>query len=140
MTSAHSRLGFVARHAMVTKVRGSFDTFEGHAHLDAGDTSKSSAALTIQVASLTTGQEQRDAHLRTNDFFDVPTFPEITFWSTAVTAIGSDTFDMTGDLTVRGTTKPVSIAFDFGGSAKTPTATCAPASRARRRSTAATGA
>lgn len=118
--AAHTRLGFVARHAMVTKVRGSFETFEGHAHLDAADPSKSSANLTIQVASITTGQEQRDAHLRTNDFFDVPTYPEMTFQSTAVQATGSDTFEMTGDLTIKGVTKPVTIEFEFTGSAKDP--------------------
>jgi polyisoprenoid-binding protein YceI len=118
--TAHSRLGFVARHAMVTKVRGSFEAFEGHAHLDAADPSKSSASLTIQVASITTGQEQRDAHLRTNDFFDVPTFPEMTFQSTAVTATGPDTFELTGDLTIKGVTKPVTIEFEFTGSAKDP--------------------
>ncbi len=117
---AHTRLGFVARHAMVTKVRGSFETFEGHAHLDAADPTKSSATLTIQVASITTGQEQRDAHLRTNDFFDVPSFPEMTFHSTAVTATGSDTFEMTGDLTLKGTTRPVTLSFEFSGSSKDP--------------------
>jgi polyisoprenoid-binding protein YceI len=120
LDAAHTRLGFVARHAMVTKVRGSFETFEGHAHLDAANPSQSSASLTIQVASITTGQEQRDAHLRANDFFDVPTFPEMTFQSTAVSATGPDTFDMTGDLTIKGVTKPVTIAFEYTGSAKDP--------------------
>src|SRR3954453_2557082 len=81
---AHTRIGFVARHAMVTKVRGSFQDFEGTAHLDFQDPTKSSAKITIRVPSITTGNGQRDEHLRANDFFDAPTYPEITFVSTAV--------------------------------------------------------
>ncbi len=117
---AHTRLGFVARHAMVTKVRGSFERFEGSAHLDAEDPTRSSAQLTIDVASIATGQEQRDAHLRTNDFFDVPNHPTMTFTSTAVEVTGEDTFRMTGDLTLKGVTKPVAIDFEHTGTAKDP--------------------
>jgi polyisoprenoid-binding protein YceI len=116
----HSRLGFVARHAMVTKVRGSFQEFTGTAHLDGNDPAKSSAELTIQVASITTGNGQRDEHLRTNDFFDAPTYPEITFKSTGVEVTGDDTFRLTGDLTIKGTTKPVAIDFELTGTAKDP--------------------
>jgi polyisoprenoid-binding protein YceI len=117
---AHTRIGFVARHAMVTKVRGSFTEFEGTAHLDAQDPTKSSAELTIQVASITTGQDQRDAHLRNNDFFDAPQFPTITFNSTGVEVTGEGDFRMTGDLTIKGVTKPVSIDFELTGTAKDP--------------------
>src|ERR1700709_2347421 len=81
---AHTRLGFVARHAMVTKVRGVFHEYEATVHLDAADPSQSSARLVIKVDSINTGQEQRDAHLRSPDFFDVTSFPEMTFESTAV--------------------------------------------------------
>ena len=116
----HSRLGFVARHAMVTKVRGSFQEFTGTAHLDGADPAKSSAELTIQVASISTGNGQRDEHLRTNDFFDAPTYPEITFKSTGVEVTGDDTFRMNGDLTIKGTTKPVAIDFELTGTAKDP--------------------
>jgi polyisoprenoid-binding protein YceI len=117
---AHTRIGFVARHAMVTKVRGSFREFEGTAHLDAQDPTKSSAELTIQVASVSTGQDQRDDHLRTNDFFDAPNFPTITFKSTKVEVTGEDTYRMTGDLTIKGTTKPVAIDFELSGTARDP--------------------
>ncbi|WP_331272380.1 YceI family protein [Motilibacter aurantiacus] len=117
---AHTRIGFVARHAMVTKVRGSFKEFEGHAHLDAADPAKSTAELTIKVDSIDTGNEQRDGHLRTNDFFDVPNFPEVTFRSTGVEKAGDATFRMTGDLTIKDTTKPVTVEFEFTGSAKDP--------------------
>ena len=117
---AHSRLGFVARHAMVTKVRGSFKEFEGHAHLDAADPAKSSAELTINVASIDTGQEQRDAHLRNSDFFDADNYPTMTFTSTSAEQVNDDTYRLTGDLTIKDTTKPISIDFEFTGSAKDP--------------------
>lgn len=117
---AHSRLGFVARHAMVTKVRGAFNDFEGTAHLDMNDPSKSSASVTIDVASIDTRQAQRDDHLRTNDFFDVPTFPKITFVSTAVEKVDDETFRMTGDLTIKDVTKSVSIDFEYNGNATDP--------------------
>ena len=117
---AHTRLGFVARHAMVTKVRGSFKEFEGHAHLDAADPSKSSAEVTIQVASVDTGQEQRDAHLRNSDFFDAENYPTMTFKSTSAEKVDDNTYRLTGDLTVKDTTKPITIDFEFTGTAKDP--------------------
>ena len=117
---AHSRLGFVARHAMVTKVRGAFNDFEGTAHLDGDDPSKSSASVSIDVASVDTRQPQRDDHLRTNDFFDAPSYPKITFVSTAVEKVNDETFRMTGDLTIKDVTKSVSIDFDYNGSATDP--------------------
>lgn len=111
----HSSIGFTARHAMVTKVRGTFEEFEGQAHLDADAPARSTASVTIQVTSINTRQAQRDEHLRTNDFFDAPTFPEITFASTGVEVVSADTFRLTGDLTVKGTTKPVAIDFEHTG-------------------------
>src|SRR5687767_8810969 len=69
----HTRLGFVARHAMVTKVRGSFEEFEGSAQLDFADPTRSTASVSFAIASINTGQAQRDEHLRTNDFFDAAT-------------------------------------------------------------------
>jgi polyisoprenoid-binding protein YceI len=75
----HTRIGFVARHAMVTKVRGSFNEFEGTAYLDGSDPAKSSAKLTIKAASIDTRNADRDAHLRGNDFFAMEEYPEITF-------------------------------------------------------------
>jgi polyisoprenoid-binding protein YceI len=117
---AHTRIGFTARHAMVTSVRGSFQDFEGSAHLDASDPAQSSAKLSIKVASITTGQEQRDAHLRSPDFFDVETYPEITFVSTSAERVDDDTYRLSGDLTVKDVTRPVSIDFTFNGSAKDP--------------------
>jgi polyisoprenoid-binding protein YceI len=120
LDGAHTRIGFVARHAMVTKVRGSFQEFVGTANLDFADPTKSTAQLTVQVASIDTGQAQRDEHLRTNDFFDAPAFPEITFTSTGVEARGTDEFRLNGDLTIKGITKPVSVDFEYTGAAKDP--------------------
>jgi len=117
--ATHSRVGFVARHAMVTKVRGHFADFSGTAHIDVEDPSKSSAQVTLAVQSIETGNAQRDEHLRTNDFFDAPTFPEITFVSTKVEPT-SDGVRMTGDLTIKGTTKPVVIDWEPTGTAVDP--------------------
>ncbi|MHB8245928.1 MAG: YceI family protein [Acidimicrobiales bacterium] len=115
---AHSRIGFVARHAMVTKVRGSFKTFEGTIHADAADPRNSTVSVSIDVASVDTSNEQRDEHLRTNDFFDIANHPSITFTSTKVEPAGGERFNVTGDLTIRGVTKQVTIEVEFTGTAK----------------------
>lgn len=117
---AHTRIGFSARHAMVTKVRGAFNEFEGHAHIDAADPTKSTASVVIKAASIDTRNEQRDAHLRSNDFLDLETYPEIAFHSTSVEPIGGQLFRVTGDLAIRGVTKSVSIDFEFTGTAVDP--------------------
>lgn len=116
---SHSRLGFVARHAMVTKVRGGFGEFSGTAHIDTMDPSKSSVTVTIDAGSITTGSKDRDGHLVSPDFFDVATHPEVTFVSTSVERDGAE-WSITGDLTIKKTTKPVTIAFEETGSAQDP--------------------
>jgi polyisoprenoid-binding protein YceI len=116
---SHSRLGFVARHAMVTKVRGQFGAFEGTAHIDEKDPSASKVDLTIQVASVETGSADRDGHLKSGDFFDAETYPTITFVSTDVKRDGSD-WAITGDLTIKDVTKSVTIDFEQTGSAQDP--------------------
>ncbi|GGS36654.1 MULTISPECIES: YceI family protein [Actinokineospora] len=118
--TAHSRVGFVARHAMVTKVRGAFNEFEGTATIDGAAPEKSSVALTIQVASIDTRNGQRDDHLRNNDFLDVATYPTITFASTAIKHLGGVDFEVTGDLTVKGVTQQVTFPLEFTGSATDP--------------------
>jgi polyisoprenoid-binding protein YceI len=116
----HTRLGFVARHAMVTKVRGSFASFEGSAVLDFTDPSRSSATLSFDIASINTGQTQRDDHLRTNDFFDAATYPKGEFVSTSVTSLKDGSYEMAGDLTLKGVAKPVTIVWEPTGTAKDP--------------------
>lgn len=117
---AHSRLGFVARHAMVTKVRGSFTEFAGTGHLDITDPGKSTAEVRVKVASINTQQEQRDEHLRSADFFDVANYPEIVFCSTAVERVEDTTFRVTGDLTINDVTRPLTIDLESTGLAKDP--------------------
>jgi polyisoprenoid-binding protein YceI len=117
---AHSNLGFVARHAMVTKVRGSFKDFTGTMHIDADHPERSSAFVRIVADSISTGNEQRDAHLRSNDFFDMAQYPEITFQSTGIEVRGEDRFAVTGDLTIKGVTKPVVFDLEFTGAAIDP--------------------
>ncbi|ONI74398.1 polyisoprenoid-binding protein [Kribbella sp. ALI-6-A] len=115
--TSHSRVGFVARHAMVTKVRGSFNEWEGSAHIDGENPANSSVKVTIQAKSIDTRNSQRDDHLRSNDFFEMDEHPEITFVSTAVEPKGDDVFAVTGDLTIKGITKPVTIDFEYTGTA-----------------------
>jgi polyisoprenoid-binding protein YceI len=116
----HSRVGFVARHAMVTKVRGSFNEFEGSGFFDGDNPASSRVELRIKAASIDTHNADRDAHLRSNDFFDMAAFPEIVFRSTSVEVAGDDTFRVTGDLTIKGVTKPVVVDFEYTGSATDP--------------------
>lgn len=117
---AHSRIGFIARHAMVTKVRGSFDKFSGTLHLDAENPSAATAEIEIEVASVDTRNEQRDGHLRTNDFFDAPQYPVITFKSTSVEQVDAENFKVTGDLTIKDVTKSIVVDFEYGGLATDP--------------------
>jgi polyisoprenoid-binding protein YceI len=117
---AHSRIGFVARHAMVTKVRGQFNEFEGKAHLDFATPQESSVEVTIQANSIDTRNEQRDGHLRTNDFFDAPNHPVMTFRSTSVEQVDDEHYKVTGDLTIKGVTNSVTVDFEYAGAAKDP--------------------
>jgi polyisoprenoid-binding protein YceI len=116
----HSRLGFVARHAMIAKVRGHFGDVDGTLQIDADDPTRSSASVRVAVASVSTGDAQRDGHLRSPDFFDVDTYPELTFTSTRIDQVDDETFRVHGDLTIRGITKPVTIDVEHTGVALDP--------------------
>ena len=120
LDSAHTRIGFVARHAMVTKVRGQFNDFEGSGVVDPSDFTKSTVTVIIQAASIDTRNEQRDAHLRSNDFLAMEEYPQITFTSTGIQQTGPTSVELTGDLTIRGVTNTVTIPFDFEGAATDP--------------------
>ena len=115
----HTNLGFTVRHMAVSKVRGSFKTFEGT--LELGDRPESSAvSLTIDARSVDTREAARDDHLRTNDFFDVENHPTWTFQSTRITPESPTEFKVDGDLTIRGVTRPVTLDVEFEGVVKDP--------------------
>lgn len=116
----HSRIGFSARHAMVTKVRGSFNDFEGSGYFDAENPENITVDLTIKAASIDTRSPDRDAHLRSNDFLAMDQYPEITFRATRVTKSGPSTYDVTGDLNLRGVARPVVVTFEYTGAAVDP--------------------
>lgn len=117
----HSRIGFAAKHAMVTTVRGQFGGVSGTLNLDGAEPTASSATVTIETDTFTTGVADRDGHVKSGDLLDVATYPTITFVSTGATAgRGDDEYVLSGDLTIRGVTKPVNINITFEGSSKDP--------------------
>ena len=110
---AHTKISFTVKHLMISKVRGTFDTADVTI-VTAEDPHDSTIEAIIDVASVNTGQPDRDNHLRTSDFFLVEKFPTMTFHSTGLHADGDD-FTVEGDLTLRGVTKPVTLKGEFGG-------------------------
>lgn len=117
---AHSSIGFTVRHAMVTNVRGSFGEHEGTLLLNGTDPHHSTASLDVKIASIDTGIADRDGHLRSGDFFDAEAFPLMTFRSTSAEQLGGDSYRITGDLTIKDVTRPLSIDLEFNGSATDP--------------------
>lgn len=104
---SHSSIGFGVKHMMVSTVKGQFQKVTGKVEIDDKDLTKSSVDVTIDVGSITTHDEKRDAHLKSPDFFDVAKYPTATFKSTKVQKAGKDKLKVTGDLTLHGVTKPV---------------------------------
>jgi polyisoprenoid-binding protein YceI len=109
----HSEVSFTVRHMMVSKVRGRFDKFEGTI-VTAEDPLASSVTASVDLSSINTGQEQRDAHIRSADFFEVEKYPEMTFVSTAVKT-AEEGFILEGDLTLKGITRPVAFNLEVNG-------------------------
>jgi polyisoprenoid-binding protein YceI len=116
---AHSETTFTVRH-LLSKVSGRFDTFDAVVVTDAAKPEASSVEFTIQTASIDTNNDKRDAHLRSADFFDVEKYPTIAFKSTRIAALGQNRFDVTGELTMRGVTKQVTLPVEFLGTQKDP--------------------
>ena len=116
---SHSTVEFVAKHMMITTVKGRFAEFEGTIAADETNLADSSVDVTMQAATIDTRSEQRDAHLRSPDFLDVETYPEVTFRSTRVEGT-KDEFQLTGDLTIRGVTRPITLDVTFEGEGKDP--------------------
>jgi polyisoprenoid-binding protein YceI len=119
LDASHTRIGFSARHAMVTTVRGAFKQFEGTATIHTATPANSKVSLKIDTTSVDTGNADRDGHLLSGDFFENAAHPYITFESTAVDFDG-ETWEITGDLTIKGVTKPVTVPFEPTGSARDP--------------------
>lgn len=117
---AHTNVDFSIRHMMVSRVNGSFNQFSAEIEADPQDLTTADISFTIDVASIDTRNEDRDNHLRSADFFDVETYPELTFTSTKIEKTGGDTYNMTGDVSMHGVTKPETFTVSFEGIAKDP--------------------
>ncbi len=117
--AAHSTVGFAVKHAVVATTRGNFGVYAGGATIDAENPENSSLWVEIDAASVNTGNEQRDGHLKSADFFDVENNPKITYKSTSVSVKGDEIVTV-GDLSIGGHTAPVELVWEFGGIAKDP--------------------
>jgi polyisoprenoid-binding protein YceI len=116
---SHTLVEFSAKHLMITTVKGRFTDVEGVIHADEQDVTKSSVEATLKAVSIDTRTEQRDNHLRSADFLEVEKYPDITFRSTRIEGTRKE-FKLTGDLTIRGVTKPVTLDVTFEGQTKDP--------------------
>lgn len=116
--TVHSQIGFSVRHMMVSTVRGLFRKYGGTVKIDPKDFARSTFEGEVEVGSIDTGNPDRDNHLRTGDFFDAPNHPRILFKSTRIEAKGGDEYRVTGDLTIRGVTRPVTLDVEFHGTQK----------------------
>ncbi|MDQ6771429.1 MAG: YceI family protein [Candidatus Dormibacteraeota bacterium] len=114
---AHTNVGFSAKHMAITTVRGHFGEVTGWFEADRSDPSTLKGEVTIKVESITTNQPQRDGHLRSPDFFDAATYPSLVFRPTSAEKRGEDTYTVTGDLTIRDVTKPITLQVSFEGEA-----------------------
>jgi len=113
--ASHSEVGFKIRHLMITNVTGKFTEFDGTLESDKEDLSDAKISFEANVNSITTHNEQRDGHLKSDDFFNAEKFPKLTFVSTGITKKSDDEFVLTGNLTIRDVTKPVELAVEYGG-------------------------
>lgn len=114
---AHSSISFKVRHLGISNVRGEFLTYDAEVLMDGADLSTLAVDATIETTSIDTGNERRDNHLRSDDFFGAEEFPNMTFTSTGVTEVDGDTFHLAGDLTIRDVTKSIVLEGEFLGTA-----------------------
>lgn len=120
LDKAHSEIEFKVRHMMISSVKGQFHDFDITVDSASEDVVNAGIEVNIQTDSINTKNEQRDQHLKSADFFDVETFQTITFKSTDIKKVADDEFNLTGNLTIRNVTKPVTFQVEFGGTAKDP--------------------
>ena len=118
--TAHSSVDFSVRHMMIANVKGSFQSFDASVAADPADLTTAEISFTVDVNSIDTRNADRDNHLRSADFFDVENNPQITFTSTSITKTDEGEYDVTGDLTIRGVTKPETFAVVYEGTGKDP--------------------
>ncbi len=111
----HSEVQFKVKHLMVSTVTGLFGQFDGQLEMAGNDFEDAHIQFSADVASISTGNEQRDGHLKSADFFDVEQFPKLTFQSTSMKKTGDDTYALAGNLTMHGVTKPVTLKAEYGG-------------------------
>jgi polyisoprenoid-binding protein YceI len=116
----HTTIGFTARHAMVTKVHGTFTDYTADIHYDENTPTNSRLSLVIKTHSIDTRNPDRDTHLKSNDFFDMANYPTITFTATDITKVSDEDLLVTGDLTIKGTTRNIAIPFTRTGTAVDP--------------------
>ncbi|WP_152654839.1 YceI family protein [Oceanobacillus sp. CFH 90083] len=119
LDTAHSEVGFSVKHMMISKAKGTFDSFDAKISADAEDLSTADIEVTIDVSSINTRNKDRDDHLRSADFFDAENYPKITFTATDIKKAGNN-YEVTGDLTLKGTTKAVTLDVVFEGQSKDP--------------------
>ncbi len=113
--TAHTEIGFKVKHLVISTVSGKFTKFEGKLEGDPADLTNAQITFTADIDSITTGNEQRDGHLKSADFFDAANHPKLSFKSTAIVGKGDNEYKVTGDLTIRNTTKPITLNVEFGG-------------------------
>lgn len=118
--AAHSEITFKVKHLMITNVTGSFGTFDATMESEAADFSDAKISFEADVNSITTNNEQRDGHLKSDDFFAADKFPKLTFVSKSFTKKGDDTYTLTGDLTIRDHTKTIDLDVEYGGTVTDP--------------------
>jgi polyisoprenoid-binding protein YceI len=113
--NTHSEIGFKIKHLVISTVSGKFTSFEGKLEGDPKDFTKAKISFSADVDSIHTGNDQRDGHLKSADFFDTVKYPKLTFASASIVSKGENEYKVTGDLTIKGVTKPVSLNVEFGG-------------------------
>ncbi|EAF5413088.1 polyisoprenoid-binding protein [Listeria monocytogenes] len=117
---AHSSIEFQVKHMMVSKVKGAFSDFTADIEMDPEDLTSAKLNFSVAAASVDTRQAQRDGHLKSEDFFNVEKYPNVTFTATKITADGDDEYEVTGDLTIRDVTKPLTLEVSYEGTGKDP--------------------
>ncbi|GEK29887.1 polyisoprenoid-binding protein [Kurthia zopfii] len=118
--AAHSHLGFQVKHMMISKVKGTFENFDAEMNLNPEDLTDAEIKFTIDVASIESRNEDRDNHLRSEDFFDADKFPKMTFVATDIKKTDADEYKLTGDFTIKDVTRPVTFDVEYGGKGTNP--------------------